>query len=129
MMRLLQFAAALAFAMGVVAAQDRDFLTSDEADQIREAQEPNARLKLYVDFAKQRVAMIDQLLGFPAPKITSAYVIPFPDPRGGWMDHIRMKVFPSITTDSSPNRSPNRASSNLRRSTSPIFSSRSRKSR
>ena len=26
--------------------------------------------------------------------MTSAYLLPFPDPRGGWMDHIRMKVFP-----------------------------------
>jgi hypothetical protein len=42
--------------------------------------------------------MIDQLLGFEAPKVTSAYLIPFADPRGGWMDHIRMKVFPPITT-------------------------------
>jgi Domain of unknown function (DUF3854) len=43
--------------------------------------------------------MIDQLLGFAAPKITSAYLLPFADPRGGWMDHVRMKVFPAITTD------------------------------
>jgi hypothetical protein len=39
--------------------------------------------------------MIDQLLAFPAPKVTSAYLIPFADPLGGWMDHVRMKVFPS----------------------------------
>jgi len=43
--------------------------------------------------------MIDALLGFPAPKVTSAYLLPFPDPRGGWMDHIRMKVFPAITAE------------------------------
>jgi hypothetical protein len=43
--------------------------------------------------------MIPQLLGFDAPKVTSAYLIPFADPRGGWLDHVRLKVFPSITTD------------------------------
>jgi hypothetical protein len=39
--------------------------------------------------------LIDRLLGFPTPQVISAYLIPFPDPRGGWMDHVRLKVFPS----------------------------------
>lgn len=43
--------------------------------------------------------MIAQLLGFDFPAVRSAYLIPFPDPRGGWMDHVRMKVFPALTTE------------------------------
>src|SRR5262249_49854782 len=34
------------------------------------------------------------LLGFPAPSVVSAYLIPFADPAGGWLDHVRLKVFP-----------------------------------
>jgi hypothetical protein len=41
--------------------------------------------------------LIDRLLGFPAPRVTSAYLLPFPDPRGGWMNHIRLKIFPPHT--------------------------------
>lgn len=41
-------------------------------------------------------AMIDALVGFATPKVISAYVLPFPDPAGGFMPHIRCKVFPSF---------------------------------
>jgi uncharacterized protein DUF3854 len=39
-------------------------------------------------------SMIQPLLGFDLRGVTSAMLLPFPDPAGGWMDHIRVKVFP-----------------------------------
>ncbi|HYO82835.1 MAG TPA: hypothetical protein VES20_15625 [Bryobacteraceae bacterium] len=45
----------------------RDFLTADEVDQVRLAQEPNDRLALYLKFATERLSLIEQAVGEPKP--------------------------------------------------------------
>jgi hypothetical protein len=56
-------AAILFFAASALPAfAQREFLTSDEIEKIREAQEPNLRLKLYVLFARQRIDQIQQAI-------------------------------------------------------------------
>jgi hypothetical protein len=51
----------------VALAQDRDFLTPNEVEQVRETQDPNERLLLYLHFAKQRMDLIDQYLAKDKP--------------------------------------------------------------
>ena len=48
-------------------AQDRDFLSTDEVEQVRQTQEPNARLMLYNKFAEARILQVEDLLKTEKP--------------------------------------------------------------
>ena len=50
-----------------LAAQQRDFLTPDEADQLREVQEPNERLQLYSKWALLRIDEVEQMIASTKP--------------------------------------------------------------
>lgn len=42
-------------------------------------------------------AMISRLLGFDPPGVRSAMLLPFRSQAGGFMDHVRVRVFPPLT--------------------------------
>jgi len=61
-MRYFTWIGMAALLAGGALAQDRDFLTPDEADQVRELQDPNKRLVLYIKFAQQRLDILKESL-------------------------------------------------------------------
>jgi len=66
-MKLPLAAAAMLGLAAVCLAQDRDFLTPDEVEQVRDAQDPNDRLALYIHFATQRIDMLENYLAKEKP--------------------------------------------------------------
>lgn len=57
---MLRIVSLLIVAGTIAIAQQRDFLTADEANQVRLAQDPNERFKVYLTFARQRLDLIQQ---------------------------------------------------------------------
>lgn len=69
-MRRMMFAfCALAFygAPFVHAQANRDYLSNDEVAQVREAQEPNERIALFLHFAQQRLDQVEELVAREKP--------------------------------------------------------------
>ncbi len=55
--------------------QPRDYLSDEEADKIRDADTPAARIKLYVEFAEERLKKFDYELNRATPERNRAEVL------------------------------------------------------
>ena len=53
----------LAATPGPVSAQQTDYLTRDEVTEVREAQEPVKRVRLFLNYADLRLAAVERILG------------------------------------------------------------------
>ena len=70
MLAIFACAAASAASAAVAHAQEKpDFLSPDEADKVREAQDPNQRVKLFLDFAGDRLKKLQYELQLKSPQM------------------------------------------------------------
>lgn len=80
------------------AVYDRDPLIAEHLADLRKSGLSDATIEAQ-KFRTVPPHMIDALVGYPTPKVVSGYVLPYADPRGGWFDHVRLKIFPPYTDD------------------------------